>query len=78
MKQEISKNRLTANISNILLIAVLLLIIFSGAYQFSKSLNEDIQHKEEIDSLTIERLKLEIELKKLELSRKNNNQHSKQ
>lgn len=68
---ENSKNRLTANIRNILLVAVLLLIIFSGAYQFGKNLNKDIQHKKEVDSLTIERLKLEIKLKKLELSRIN-------
>jgi hypothetical protein len=73
MKQETSNNRLTANIGNVLLVAVLFLICFSGAYQFGKNLNKDIQHKKEVDSLTMERLKLEIELKKLELSRKNGN-----
>lgn len=73
MEQETSNNRLTANIGNVLLVAVLLLITFSGAYQFGKNLNKDIHHKKEVDSLTMERLKLEIELKKLELSRKNGN-----
>jgi hypothetical protein len=44
-------------------------IIFYGAYNFGKELNKDIQHKKEVDSLTMEKLKLEIELKRIELQR---------
>ena len=71
MRHETSKNKLTANIGNVLLVTVLFMIVFSGAYQFGKNINKDMQQKKEVDSLTTERLKLEIELKRLELSRKN-------
>lgn len=73
MENETPNNRLTANICNVLLVAVFLLILIGVAYKFGKELNKDIQHKKEVDSLTMERLKLEIELKKLEMSRKNGN-----
>ena len=58
---------------NSLLVVVLLLICVSGMYQFGKNLNTAIQHKKEVDSLAMEKLRLEIELKKLEVSRKNKN-----
>lgn len=64
MEYKTSKNQL---ITNVLLVVFLFFIIFSGAYQFGKNLNKDIQYKKEVDRLKMENLKLEIELKKLEL-----------
>ena len=52
-----------------MLAAVLFLLIIGGVYKFGKSLNRDIQYSKEIDSLQKEKLRLEIQLKKLELSK---------
>ena len=57
---------------NVLLVAVLLLILFCGAYKFGKELNKDILYKREMIELEKEKLRLEIELKKLELSKNGN------
>lgn len=61
--------RQAAILPNALLAAVLFLLIIGGAYKFGKSLNKDIQYSKEIDSLQKEKLRLEIQLKKLELSK---------
>lgn len=57
---------------NLLLVAVLLSSIFYGAYSFGTNLKKDIEAKKELDSLTKEKLRLEIQLKKLELSKNGN------
>ena len=57
---------------NVLLVAVLLLILFGGAYKFGKELNKDILYKKKMIELEKEKLRLEIELKKLELSKDGN------
>ena len=54
---------------NVLLVAVLLLILVGGAYKFGKELNKDILYKKEMIELEKEKLRLEIELKKSELSK---------
>ena len=53
-------------ILSILTVVLLTVVVFSGAYEFGKRLNKDIEHKKEVDSLKIEQLKLEIELLKLQ------------
>ena len=57
---------------NVLLVAVLLLILFGGAYKFGKELNKDILYKKKMIEHEKEKLRLEIELKKLELSKDGN------
>ncbi len=57
------------NIKTIAVVTFFFGMIVYFAYSFGKELNKDIQHKKEVDSLTMEKLKLEIELKKLELKR---------
>ena len=53
---------------NILLVAIFFLILVGGSYKFGKELNKDILYKKEMIELEKEKLRLEIELKKLELS----------
>jgi len=48
----------------------LVVSIFANAVWFGYKLKEDIQERKTNDSLTIVKLKLEIELKKMELSKK--------
>lgn len=61
--------KINPTIANTLLAAVLFLLVLGGAYKFGKSLNKDIQYNKEIDSLQKEKLRLEVQLKKLELSK---------
>lgn len=49
--------------------ALVVSILFNAAY-FGYTLKQDIKEKKTNDSLTIVKLKLEIELKKMELSKK--------
>lgn len=64
------KIKLSASLlQNCLLVAVLLGSIWYGAYSFGTNLKKDIEAKKELDSLTKEKLRLEIQLKKLELSK---------
>lgn len=58
----------TKTFGNILLVAFFLLILVGGSYKFGKELNKDILYKKEMIELEKEKLRLEIELKKLELS----------
>jgi hypothetical protein len=70
MKTENIKPRIIDNILNTLAISILFFISFFGAYEFADKLNEDICHKKELDNLKKEQLKLDIELKKLEIYNK--------
>lgn len=55
--------------ANLLLVAVLLSSIFYGAYYFGVSFKKDRAEKEEVNELTKEKLRLEIRLKRIELSK---------
>ena len=72
MEHETSNNRLTANIGNVLLVAVFLIILIGGAYKFGKELNKDIKYKKEMIELEREKLRLEIELKRLQIESSQN------
>lgn len=67
------KFKFSANLlQNCLLVAVFLGLIWYGAYSFGTNLKKDIEAKKELNSLTKEKLRLEIQLKKLELSKNGN------
>lgn len=51
----------------ILLFSLLVISVFANVIWFGYSLQEDVRIKQQNDSLTIVKLKLEIELKKLQL-----------
>lgn len=55
--------------ANLLLVAVLLYSIFYGAYYFGVAFKKDRAEKEEVNELTKEKLRLEIRLKRIELSK---------
>lgn len=57
------------NIKGIAVVTFMIGTLVWFAYSFGKELNKDVQHKKEVDSLTMEKLKLEIQLKKIELQR---------
>lgn len=50
-----------------LLIGALFVLIIFGGYQYGCMLSNSIKHGKKLDSLQIEKLKLEIEIKKLQL-----------
>lgn len=54
---------------NVLLVTVLLIILVGGSYKFFKELSKDILYKKEMIELEKEKIRLEIELKKLDLSK---------
>jgi high-affinity Fe2+/Pb2+ permease len=67
------KFKLSASLlQNCFLVAVLFGLIWYGDYNFGTNLKKDIEAKKELDSLTKEKLRLEIQLKKLELSKNGN------
>lgn len=49
------------------LFILLVISVFANVVQFSYNLKEDVQLKKQNDSLSIVKLRLEIELKKLQL-----------
>lgn len=68
-KEQNTKNKdLTANFGNTMLVTVLIFFCVVFAYDFGKSLHKDIKAKKEMIELEKQKLRLEIELKKLELS----------
>ena len=56
---------------SVVFFTALVVSILANAVWFGYKLSEDIQDMKTNDSLTIVKLKLEIELKKMELSKKN-------
>lgn len=67
MSTKYKNKTITSMTQNSLLVAVVFIMIW-GAYCFGKAVSKDVAYKKEMIELEKEKLRLEIELKKLELS----------